>query len=589
MHGRTIVANRTANGKAFLRIGGLKPVLEGYNSRGMIRLHITESWEPGLTPRPDLGGKPYSPELAISWIGRREEFLSSVLALLRGPLPPKEFLGDPYFRNCWIEQRSPRIAFAVAVACQAVLVFVPPPVWNTPAAHAEPFASQMELTWYGPAKDFPAILPAPRAPRAAPRSDVLKTSPHRGADAFHPRQTILSEPLHPTHPRQTLVQPVAPPEPPKILPQLPNIVRLAGSEPARPRLQLSTEQLAAMRPKTLATRLARDAALPEMFPPEKQVGEINIASSMQAPLKPALPVSPMSAPRAARDRSDTDRAVPELAPGPAADAHTLIALSATPALVAPPPSAPAGNLSARVSISPEGTQPGVAGAASDGMGPNGGSAAGGGGRGPEGIFISGGNLRTTAPAPGLGIGATPRRAGNSLPSRPTPRVSIPPRDSNAPLNDSSSAQASPKLGEPSEKVLGSKRIYTLHVNMPNLTSASGSWVLHFAELDELDADSYLRSAAADLAGPVALRKVDPKYPPELRTAHVEGEVILYGIIRKDGSVDSIQLVHGVDSHLDANAMEALAQWKFQPAEKRGEAIDIEAVVHIPFRSRRPQF
>jgi TonB family protein len=168
-------------------------------------------------------------------------------------------------------------------------------------------------------------------------------------------------------------------------------------------------------------------------------------------------------------------------------------------------------------------------------------------------------------------------------------VSIPPRDSNAPLHDSGSAQESPKRDAPPEKLLGSKRIHTLHVNMPNLTSASGSWVLNFAELDEMDAAASVRAAASDLAGPVPLRKVDPKYPPELRTAHVEGEVILYAIIRKDGTVDSIQLVHGVDSHLDANAMEALAQWKFQPAEKYGEPIDLEAVVHIPFRSRAPAF
>jgi periplasmic protein TonB len=83
--------------------------------------------------------------------------------------------------------------------------------------------------------------------------------------------------------------------------------------------------------------------------------------------------------------------------------------------------------------------------------------------------------------------------------------------------------------------------------------------------------------------------VDPKYPPELRTLHVDGEVILYAIIRKDGSVDSIQLVHSVDPLLDANAIEALAHWKFQPGEKRGEPVDLEAVVHIPFRSRAPTF
>jgi protein TonB len=79
--------------------------------------------------------------------------------------------------------------------------------------------------------------------------------------------------------------------------------------------------------------------------------------------------------------------------------------------------------------------------------------------------------------------------------------------------------------------------------------------------------------------------VDPKYPPEFRNLHVDGEVVLYAIIRKDGSVDSIQLVHSVDPRLDANAMEALAQWRFRPAEKQGEPVDLEAVVHIPFRSR----
>jgi hypothetical protein len=36
-------------------------------------------------------------------------------------------------------------------------------------------------------------------------------------------------------------------------------------------------------------------------------------------------------------------------------------------------------------------------------------------------------------------------------------------------------------------------------------------------------------------------------------------------------------------------MDALAQWKFSPAEKRGEPVDLEAVVFIPFRSRIPGF
>jgi protein TonB len=70
---------------------------------------------------------------------------------------------------------------------------------------------------------------------------------------------------------------------------------------------------------------------------------------------------------------------------------------------------------------------------------------------------------------------------------------------------------------------------------------------------------------------------------------VEGDVILYAVIRSDGSVDSIQLVHGVDSRLDANAMDAFKQWKFRPAEKNGKPIDLEAIVHIPFRVPPPQY
>jgi len=147
----------------------------------------------------------------------------------------------------------------------------------------------------------------------------------------------------------------------------------------------------------------------------------------------------------------------------------------------------------------------------------------------------------------------------------------------------------PKLGLSPQEVLGAKHVYTLHVNMPNLTSASGSWILNFAELNETAPVGHMEVAATALAGPIPLRKVDPKYPPELRTSHVDGEVVLYAIIRRDGSVDSIQLVHSVDPNLDANAMEALAQWKFRPAEKQGEPIDLEAVVHIPFRSRGPAF
>jgi len=529
-----------------------------------------------------------APRLALGRTGTLKGFFSSLLALLGGPSPPRKFLGDPYFRNCWIEQRFPKYAFAAAIALQALLILFPPPVWNIQPSRTVSAATPTEITWYGPAKDFPAILPPMRARRAAVRKEALKPLPQRGADAFHPRQTILSEPLHPTHPRQTLIQPRAPQEPPKILPALPNIVQLAGSQPEGPKLQLTAAELTSLRPKTRVSLAASNVAAPEIAALEKQAGAINIASSSQAPAKPLLPVNPMSAPRAAAQKTETNAAAPDVG-GRAGANETLIALSATPAPVAPP-AIPAGNLSARVLISPDGPKPGTPGGTASGTGAGSSNPGGAGGRGPEGIFISGGNNANTAPTSGLGIGPASREASIALPSRPIPRARIAPEGSKSLSADAErAAQSAPKLGLSPQQVLGSKRVYTLHINMPNLTSASGSWVLNFAELDETAAGSTMNPGAADLAGPVPLRKVDPKYPPELRTLHVDGEVVLYAIIRKDGSVDSIQLVHSVDPHLDANAMEALARWKFTPAEKHGEPVDLEAVVHIPFRSRGPSF
>jgi TonB family protein len=122
----------------------------------------------------------------------------------------------------------------------------------------------------------------------------------------------------------------------------------------------------------------------------------------------------------------------------------------------------------------------------------------------------------------------------------------------------------------------------MHIDMPNLNSATGSWILNFTEL-RANSDG-LHLASGELSGPSPLRKVDPKYPPTLINEHVEGEVVLYAVIRRDGTVDSIQLVRGIDEQLDANAMHALSQWRFRPGARQGEPIELEAIVHIPFHA-----
>jgi TonB family protein len=120
----------------------------------------------------------------------------------------------------------------------------------------------------------------------------------------------------------------------------------------------------------------------------------------------------------------------------------------------------------------------------------------------------------------------------------------------------------------------------MSLNMPNLNSAGGSWVVHFAELKENSGEK------GELIAPVATQKVDPAYPAELMRENVEGTVTLYAIIHSDGSVGDVRVLHGVDDRLDTYARTALSQWRFQPATRNGTAVAIEAVVMIPFRAIR---
>ena len=131
------------------------------------------------------------------------------------------------------------------------------------------------------------------------------------------------------------------------------------------------------------------------------------------------------------------------------------------------------------------------------------------------------------------------------------------------------------------RIFGTRRSYSLIMNMPNLTSATGSWIIRFAELKQSDDKSALTA-------PVVTTKVDPAYPPDVLRDHVEGTVTLYAIIRTDGSVDAVRVLNSLDPRLDDNAMHALSLWHFRPGIKNGAPVAVEAVVQIPFRMKHLQ-
>ena len=196
------------------------------------------------------------------------------------------------------------------------------------------------------------------------------------------------------------------------------------------------------------------------------------------------------------------------------------------------------------------------------------------------MSISGGN---PTPKNMSGLSANPQPKMDAL----SPHKLITKIDPRARIADAPERTGPPNFaalapGAKPEQIFATKKMYTMLVNMPNLNSATGSWILNFSELRSSSSAPHVTSA--DLSGPSPIKKSDPRYPPTLINEHVEGEVVLYAVIRADGSVDSVEFVRGLDAQLDANAMEALSQWKFRPASRQGTPVDLEAIVHIPFRA-----
>jgi TonB family protein len=524
------------------------------------------------------------PKFNIAWNSFHQNFLSGIPVFFSFPHTPKQIGKPQVFRDCRVEAKFPRRAVLAAALIYAAGLIFPWP--ELPAAARRNSAlDNTEITWSGPIQDLPLLHAARERAKSPAAKESEKPVAGEINEAFHPRQRIYTEAPRPTHPRQTLVNPAAPPTAPKFLPDMPNIVELAAApRPVRPQIEISEQTLAKLRPRKTRTSATSPDASPADLPNlEERTAEMNIVTAANGPARPKLEINAGSTPRVA-ERKQSGEVVPEAdAPtnisntGNGAPA-TLIALSATPGPAAPV-APPQGNLSARVAISPDG-KPGAAGTSA--ASPSGGAGAGSGGNGgagksPVAISISGGAPTPNASVSGLGGAGklSLPRAGTAL-KRPDPNASSddPPERMGPP-----NFAALPPGSKP-EQVFSSRRVYTMNVNMPNLNSATGSWIIHFSELHLPGA----MRRSGELSAPVPTRKVDPKYPQTLVQDRVEGEVILYAVIRHDGSVDSIQLVRSVEKQLDANAIAAFGEWKFDPATKEGQAIDLEAIIHIPFRA-----
>lgn len=85
--------------------------------------------------------------------------------------------------------------------------------------------------------------------------------------------------------------------------------------------------------------------------------------------------------------------------------------------------------------------------------------------------------------------------------------------------------------------------------------------------------------------PEEIARVIPRYPSLARQANVGGPVVIRGVVRKDGTIDDVEIIKDLPYGLGEAAKEAVERWRFRPATYRGEPIDVYYTVTVNFRLR----
>ncbi len=83
-----------------------------------------------------------------------------------------------------------------------------------------------------------------------------------------------------------------------------------------------------------------------------------------------------------------------------------------------------------------------------------------------------------------------------------------------------------------------------------------------------------------------MHRVEPRYPALMRQIRRSGRVELRAIIARDGTVRELEVIDGGAGFVQ-DALEAVAQWRYQPTLLNGEPVEVETRITVIFVMRAP--
>jgi len=100
---------------------------------------------------------------------------------------------------------------------------------------------------------------------------------------------------------------------------------------------------------------------------------------------------------------------------------------------------------------------------------------------------------------------------------------------------------------------------------------------------KLPSDHGLFRVGGGVSPPRPLFSPNPEYSDEARKAKYQGVCVLSLIVGPDGLPWNIRVARSLGMGLDEKAIEAVKQWRFQPAMKDGKPVAVAINVEVQFR------
>ncbi len=89
----------------------------------------------------------------------------------------------------------------------------------------------------------------------------------------------------------------------------------------------------------------------------------------------------------------------------------------------------------------------------------------------------------------------------------------------------------------------------------------------------------------DVKAPVVVSRVEPMYTESARADRVSGIVIVEALVDKSGAVRDAIVLKDLPYGLGESALEAVKQWRFAPAIRNGEPVDVLFNLTVNFKLR----